>query len=98
MTSILVATEFSPRSDRALRRAIILAASLRLPIRIVHVVDDDRPLPLVTADRQVAERLLDEQARTLEDVDGVSCDWRIANGDTFEGILRPHRILTQLSS
>lgn len=88
MTSILVATDFSVRSDRALRRAIILATCLRLPLRIVHVVDDDRPLSFITADRQVAERLLEEQVRTLQQLDNVSCDWRIINASTFDGILR----------
>lgn len=88
MTSILVATDFSPRSDRALRRAVILVQSLRLPIRIIHVIDDDRPKSLVTTEHEAAERLLEEQARTLRELDGVTCDWRIVTGDPFDGILR----------
>lgn len=43
MKKIMFATDFSERSDRALRRAVILARAHDAVLEIVHVVDDDRP-------------------------------------------------------
>lgn len=43
MTCILAATDLSTRSDRAVQRALRLSAKLKLPCRIVSVVDNDMP-------------------------------------------------------
>jgi nucleotide-binding universal stress UspA family protein len=40
---ILAATDFSTRSNRALRQAGLLAQMGRAQLHIVHVVDDDQP-------------------------------------------------------
>lgn len=58
MTSILVATDLSTRSDRAVQRALRLSVKLRLPCHIVSVVDDDMPEDIL-ADRvrDVSHRL-----------------------------------------
>ncbi|HEU6442162.1 MAG TPA: universal stress protein, partial [Microvirga sp.] len=47
MRTILVATDFSTRSDRALRRATLLARHVSARLVLIHVVDDDRPVRLV---------------------------------------------------
>lgn len=81
-----MATDFSERSDRAVRRAMLLANTFGASLSLVHVVDDDQPRRIVEAERQAAEALLAEQARSLREIDGVACASRIVLGDPFEGI------------
>jgi nucleotide-binding universal stress UspA family protein len=47
MKRIMFATDFSERSDQALRRVVILARAHDAVLQIVHVVDDDRPRRIV---------------------------------------------------
>jgi nucleotide-binding universal stress UspA family protein len=49
MTRILIATDFPVRSDRATRRASLLARKLGARLTLVHVVDADQPPSLITA-------------------------------------------------
>ena len=87
MLQILVATDFSTRSDRAMRRASLLAAKLRARLTLVHVVDVDQPPSLITADEVAASRLLEQLARTLREVDGLDADWAVQVDDVHAGIL-----------
>jgi nucleotide-binding universal stress UspA family protein len=57
MTCILAATDLSTRSDRAVQRALRLSAKLKLPCRIVSVVDNDMP------DDMLADRVKDVTQR-----------------------------------
>ena len=86
MQRIMLATDFSERSDRALRRAVILARSHGACIELVHVVDDDRPRSIVEQDTKQARQLLSELARSLETLDGISCDTKVILADPFAGI------------
>jgi nucleotide-binding universal stress UspA family protein len=88
MRCILVATDFSARSDRAIRRATLLARSYGSSITLVHVVDDDQPKRILEAEREAASALLSEQTRSLREIDGVTCDYRIVLGNAFEGIVK----------
>ncbi|MEQ9607429.1 MAG: universal stress protein [Kiloniellaceae bacterium] len=83
---ILVATDFSTRSDRAIRRATLLAKDIGARLTLVHVVDDDQPRRIVQAERSATDAILEEQARTLQKADGLECDSRLVQGDPFEGI------------
>jgi nucleotide-binding universal stress UspA family protein len=87
MKRILVATDFSARSDRAIRRATLLAKQFDVPLTLVHVVDDDQPKRIVEAQQNAALSLLRELAQTLHDVDGVVCDPQVVRGDAFAGIV-----------
>ncbi len=88
MQEILVATDFSERSDRALRRAVLLARESGSRIHLVHVVDDDRPRRIVDHETADARTLLGELARTLENVDGVPCSTHVIEADPFAGIAK----------
>lgn len=77
MKKIMLATDFSERSDRALRRAVILARAHDVVLEIVHVVDDDRTRRIVDHEVDDARQLLGEHARSLKDLDGVSCSTQI---------------------
>ncbi|MGI9535310.1 MAG: universal stress protein [Thermodesulfobacteriota bacterium] len=61
MKNLLIATDLTPRSDRALYRAIKLAADYDYNLHVLHVVDED--LPEKTADmvRNDAIESLEEQ-------------------------------------
>lgn len=86
MKTIMVATDFSERSDRALRRATLLARQFEATMLMVHVVDDDQPRRIVDAERDEATTLLHQMAATLRDVDGVTCETRVILASPFVGI------------
>ncbi|AJE46752.1 universal stress protein [Celeribacter indicus] len=86
MKKILVATDFSERSDRALRRAVLLARRVGAELGLVHVVDDDQPPYIVGTERKDAEKLLAQMAATLREVDGVECRTQVVLASPFIGI------------
>lgn len=88
MQRIMLATDFSERSDRALRRAVILARGQGASLDLVHVVDDDRPRRIVDHDAQDARQLLADLARTLKEKDGVTCSTQVLLDDPFAGIVK----------
>jgi len=84
---LLVATDFSARSDRALRRAELLARQTGAALTLVHAVDDDRGAAMAAGGaRDAAERLLDQLARTLSGVDGLDAETRLAPAPPGAGI------------
>jgi nucleotide-binding universal stress UspA family protein len=87
MKTIVVATDFSTRSDRAIRRGLLLAREAGATLWLLHVVDGDRPAYLVVPDTQAAEKTLAEAAQTIRMIDGVACEHRVVTADAFEGIL-----------
>jgi nucleotide-binding universal stress UspA family protein len=86
MKTIMLATDFSERSDRALRRATLLARQAGAALSIVHVVDDDQPRRIVDSERDAASDLLSELRNTVRTVDGIACETRIVMADPFAGI------------
>jgi len=88
MKRILVATDFSARADRAVRRATLLARTHGASITLLHVIDDDQAMRIVKAERKAATELLSEQTRSLHEIDGVGCDYSIVLGNAFDGIVR----------
>ena len=86
MKKIMVATDFSERSDRALRRATLLARQFKATMMLVHVVDDDQPRRIVDTERDEASTLLRQMAATLRDVDDVACETRVILASPFAGI------------
>jgi nucleotide-binding universal stress UspA family protein len=87
LQKLLVATDFSTRSDRAIRRATLLARKLGASLRLVHVVDGDQSKAMIDSDVQVAGRILDESSSTLRSHDGVEVDWAVTIDDVQPGIL-----------
>ena len=87
MRRILVATDLSTRSDRALRRASLIAGQCGGALTLVHVVDDDQPDYLIEGQRQAAVQLLTDTAKTIAEVDRIATDVLVTTGDAFAGIL-----------
>jgi universal stress protein E len=85
---ILAATDFSTRSQRALRRAGLLARDGDADLTLMHVVDDDQPPELVALERREAERILGEQIGAMAELRGLRSRALVVAGDPFDGILR----------
>ena len=88
MKKILLATDFSERSDRALRRATLIARQFDASLSIVHAVDDDQPRRIVDTELDAASELLRDLRRTVQNVDGIACETRVILADPFAGIAR----------
>ncbi|WP_434617447.1 universal stress protein [Tabrizicola sp. M-4] len=93
MKSVLLATDFSERSDRALRRAVLLARQHGAVIHLLHVVDDDRPARLVEHEVADARSLLKRQKRSLTRIDGIRAEISVTLADPFAGIVEAARTL-----
>lgn len=91
MTTIVAATDFSARSQRALRRAGLLARQLKAELVLVHVVDDDQPESLVDLERREAGSFLNEQIGAVAELRDVRCRAVIATGEAFDGVLQTAR-------
>ena len=87
MKRILVATDFSTRSDRALQRASLLARQFHAALVLVNVVDDDQPRRLLEAERREATALIEDIARTVRGSVSVDCEAHVATGEPFRSIL-----------
>jgi nucleotide-binding universal stress UspA family protein len=85
---ILAATDFSTRSQRAVRRAGLLARDSGAELTLVHVVDDDQPPDLVALERREAERILGEQIGAVAELRGLPSRAMVVENDPFDGILR----------
>ncbi|WP_262297857.1 universal stress protein [Microvirga sesbaniae] len=85
---ILAATDFSTRSQRAVRRAGLLARDCGAELTLVHVVDDDQPPDLVALETREAERILGEQIAAVAELRGLPSRPLVVAGDPFDGILR----------
>lgn len=85
---ILAATDFSTRSNRALRQAGLLAGAGGAQLDIVHVVDDDRPQQMLEMETREAEQILAEQTNAMAELSDVACHPVVVVGDPFDAILR----------
>lgn len=85
---ILAATDFSTRSNRALRQAALLAQQDGATLFMVHVVDDDQPNDLVRMEQREAERIMLEQMSAMPEVRRTQSRPMVIAGDPFDGILR----------
>ena len=89
MKQILVASDFSERSNRAVRRARQLAQEQGAQVLLLHVVDDDRPQRLVAGEAAAARELLEQTLGTmLHDVHGKA---DVVLGDPFDRIAKVAR-------
>jgi universal stress protein E len=85
---ILAATDFSTRSNRALRQAGLLAQPGNAQLHVVHVVDDDHPEELIRMEKREAEQVLVEQIYSMPELRGIQARRMVVTGDPFDGILR----------
>jgi universal stress protein E len=84
---ILAATDFSTRSNRALRQAGLLAQASGASLSVVHVVDDDQPQTLLEMERREANEILREQISVMPELQKAKCNPLVLTGSPFSGIL-----------
>jgi len=87
MPVLLVAVDFSPRSDRVLRRASLIARSGGYDLFLVHVVESDQAQQQVDMQLAKAEALLAEMGASVRDADGLRCDCRVRVGTRDEAVI-----------
>jgi len=90
MKSILVATDFSDRSDRAFARAADLARAHNAALHLLHVIDGDVPGRLVESQRRAVEPHLDTLAQSARD-DGIDTETRVEAGEAHAVIAQAAR-------
>lgn len=80
MKTIMAATDLSDRSATALARAASIAAATGARLRIVHVVDDSLPGPMLARHTGEAEEALRQEAAGLA---GLQAECEVVSGDVF---------------
>jgi len=86
--SFIVATDLSPRGDRAVGRAFDLAARHGARLSLVHVTDDALPEPMAGTMRDEAQKCLSRFAATRPGAGDVRHETRAILGDPAEAIVR----------
>ncbi len=88
MKNLLLATDLSSRAERALTRAVLLARQHQAELRVLNVVEGDRPVNLVEAERAEAERVVAGRLQTAAGDARPSISISVATGKPFVEILR----------
>lgn len=83
MSILLVGTDFSTRSDRALRRAVLLARQSGYELLIVGVTEEDISAGSLDTQRREALALLRRMQQTITE-DGVPCQVEVRTGRPSE--------------
>jgi nucleotide-binding universal stress UspA family protein len=88
MKRIIVATDLSERSDRAIDRAIQLANKFAAPLTILHVVDEDLPTPIANQQHETARQNLRDHISSIAGAGTAKIDISIQFGRDWIEILR----------
>jgi len=84
----LAATDFSARSELAVRRAGALCDQFKAELHLLHVVDDDQPANIVEQETQQAASLLQAKASDLRHESALEPVTIVKAGDPFQEIVR----------
>lgn len=88
MKQILLATDLSARSDRALQRAARLAKQLGATLEVVHVVDDALPPALGDQHAAAAGTLITQIVASLSQSTGIQPRVEVVRGYPYDAILQ----------
>lgn len=88
MKRLLVATDLSARSDRAVQRAVALAAIHGAELEVLNVVDETLPQSIVDFHEKTAKSAIEAQVWALPTAKGVRAVTRVLRGSGFVDILR----------
>lgn len=88
MKKILVATDLSARSDRAVQRALSLAHERHAEVEVLHVVDDDWPRKIVDQMEKSARATLDQQIAAVPQSKEVAVTTTIVRGQDYLEIMK----------
>lgn len=85
---ILIASDLSARSDRAIARGFALAKALKGQLRILHIVDQDLPEEFKAHSIEWAKGALKRETERLSADTGVNADFEVYAGHPKTEILR----------
>jgi nucleotide-binding universal stress UspA family protein len=85
---LLIATDLSARSDRALRRAVSLAQRLGASLEILHVVDDTVPSSIVDQYEEAAKSTIGQLLAVIPEAAGVKPQLEFVRGQAYEAIMQ----------
>lgn len=88
MKRLLVATDLSPRSDRALNRALALSDELKTQLVILHVVDEELPSSVADRHKEEAESAIDQHLDSFPDLRRKDVARKVVFGTEFRHILK----------
>lgn len=88
MKKLLMATDLSPRSDRALNRALALADESKAQLLILHVVDEELPYSVAERLKGEAESIIDSQLDAFPTLNRENIARKVAFGTAYKDILR----------
>ena len=85
---ILVASDLTARSDRAMARGFLLARQLEAELRIMHIVDDELPAEFKLHSVDWARQILAREVSRLAQEGGRRASIDVFEGDPVEDIAR----------
>lgn len=80
LKTILLATDFSERSNKALARGVQLAKQHHAKLFLVHIIDDDQPKRIINAQAEVATRTLTDMAADVATAHNIACEGMVQAG------------------
>ncbi|KAF1052378.1 MAG: Universal stress protein E [Stenotrophomonas maltophilia] len=87
LKSLMIATDLSERSEKALQRAAALAKRFGCPWSVLYVVDEDQPAALVEQEAIQVKMLLEARLVELTERAGHSPKLRVEKGDPSQRIV-----------
>lgn len=88
MKKILMATDLSARSDRALQRAAAMADEFQAELEVIHVIDESLIEAITLQHETAARQAIAQQVSALPVADRVSISQRVIRGLDFSDILQ----------
>jgi len=85
---LLIATDLSARSDRALKRAIMLAQRLGASLEILHIVDDTMPSSIVEPYKEAAKTTVHRLLAAIPAAASVKPEFELVRGQDYAAILQ----------
>lgn len=85
---LLATTDFSTRSELAVKRAALLRDQFRSALQLLHVVDDDQPADVVDQETRQATSILQTMAARLPGDSGGETATLVKAGDPFQAIVQ----------
>lgn len=83
MTRLLVATDLSARSDRAVSRAVRLASELEASLSVLHVIDEDLPDWIIDSQKEMAQKAFNQHLSSLD----ASAEVQVLVGKPYDVIV-----------